>query len=203
MLDRTNSQRGFGALQGLVVLAVVVVIAAVAWVVYDHNHKPSAAKSTASTSTPTTSPTQKTPVTTKQSTAVANQNVETIPELGISITVPDSIKDLTYQVHTGTLQNGNQATFAFFSTAALTTADAKCGPSAAPLGSLEKANGQYPSNDQLAVAKYGQLVKQFPTFYISAGFPQAACSTNDTAVTAASTDKSAFAAAESTIQQTN
>ena len=53
----------------------------------------------------------------------ANQNVVKIPELGIQMTVPNDIKDLTYQVSTVMLRNGKQATLAMFSTKALTVLD--------------------------------------------------------------------------------
>jgi CRISPR/Cas system CMR-associated protein Cmr5 small subunit len=205
MLDRKIKQRGFGAVQGILFLVVVGVIASVAWLTYSRYQTAHQAKSTsnAASLTSANTPTAKTPMHTQQPAAVANQNVEKIPELGIQITVPDDIMDLKYQVHTGTVANGIQATFAFFSTAALANLDAACSPSSAPLGSLERVNGQYPSNDQLAGAKYGLLVKQFPTFYIAAGLPQAECSTNASVNGAAVKFKSEFATAESTIQQLN
>ena len=205
MLDRKSKQTGFGAVLGLLLVVVVCAVVGAGWLTYSHYHKLNQVKQTTNAATtPSSTPsTTKTPVTVKQSTTVANQNVVKIPELGIQITVPDSIKDLTYQVHTGTLQNGNQATFAFFSTAALTAADAYCGPGAAPLGSLEEASGQYPSSDPLAVGKYGQLVKQFPTFYISHGVPQGACSTNSTISGDAGGGKSAFEAALTSMQQSS
>ncbi len=126
-----------------------------------------------------------------------------IPELGIQITVPDDIKDLRYRVITVTLSNGKQATIAYFSTASLTALDPGCGTNFGPLGTLERVNGQLPSDYQTHPLTYGQLVKQFPTFFISAGWPQAGCSTNSTAQGFASTGKTEFGPAESTIQQLN
>ncbi len=126
-----------------------------------------------------------------------------ISELGIQITVPDDIKDLRFKVSTVTLSNGKQATLALFSTASLIALDSGCGTSFGPLGSLEKVNGQFPSDYQAHPLAYGQLVKQFPTFYISAGFPNAACSTSATINGDSISDKSEFVAAESTIQQLN
>ena len=205
MSNREIKQRGFGAVRGVAFLVVVGVIASGAWLAYSHYQQAHQVKqaNNAAVTTPTSTSTEKTPVLAQQAAAAANLNVEKIPELGIQITVPNDIKNLKYQVSTVTLKNGNQATLAFFSTAALIALDTKCGTSFGPLGSLEKANGQYPSNDQLAAFKYGMLVKQFPTFYISAGFPQAACSTHASANGAATKFKSEFATAESTIQQSN
>ncbi|SRR6266566_2909770 len=205
MSNREVKQRGFGAIRGVAFLVVAGVIASVAWLAYSHNQKAHQVMQTSSAAslTPATTSTAKTPVLAQQAAAVANQNVEKIPELGIQITVPDDIKDLKYQVSTVTLKNGSQATLAFISTAALTALDSNCGTGFGALGSLERANGQYPSNDQLAGFKYGVLVKQFPTFYISAGFPNAACSKKASASAAAIKFKSEFITAESTIQQSN
>ena len=51
------------------------------------------------------------------------ENVVKIPELGVQISVPDSLKDLTYDARDVTLPNGQPAKIAYFSTAALTKAD--------------------------------------------------------------------------------
>jgi len=204
MSNREVKQRGFGSAQGVAFLVVVGVIASAAWLAYGHYQKTHMAKqaNNAAVTTPTNTSTVESPVPVQQAAAATNQNVVKIPELGIQITVPDNIKDLTYQVHTGTV-NGKQATFAFFSTAALAHLDAGCSPSIAPLGSLERGDFQYPTNDPYAAPTYGVLVKQFPTFYISAGFPQAACSTHASANAAAIKFKGEFATAESTIQQSS
>jgi len=205
MSNREVKQRGFGATKGILFLVVAFVIAGGAWLAYSYNQKAHQAKqvnSAAAVATANTS-TAKSPVVAQQAATVANQKVEQIPELGIQITVPDDIKDLKYQVSTVTLKNGQPATLAMFSTAALIALDSHCGTSFGPLGSLEKVNGKYPSSDQYAALDYGRLVKQFSTFYISTGVPNAACSTNATANTGASKFKTDFASSESTIQQSN
>jgi hypothetical protein len=202
MRQREN-QSGFSAIEGLLIVLAIAVLAAGGLAVYQHNRvkvtdaAPNSNQTTNQQTTTTTTP---------------NQNVVKIPELGIQITVPDSIKDLTYQVSTVTLRNGNKGTLATFSTTSLTAADASCNPSSIAVGSLEKASGQYPtaSEDQYATLDYGQLVKQFPTFYISGGVEhQAGCSTSASAGSAAAAtsinstangDGSAFEAALSTIQ---
>jgi len=135
--------------------------------------------------------------------STSNQNVEEIPELGIQITVPDSTKDLSYQVSTVTLKNGQSATLAMFSTASLTNASASCAANVGPLGSLEKVAGQYPSSDQYASLDYGQLVKQFSTFYIASGSPQTACSTSTSVQTTSNSQKTNFFNSEATIQTSN
>jgi hypothetical protein len=134
---------------------------------------------------------------------VPGQNIEEVPELGVTITVPDSVKDLTYKTSTVTLKDGQPATLTLFSTSSLTQLDSNCSASAGPLGSFEKVSGQYPSNDPYAALNYGRLVKQYPTFYIAAGSPQAACSSKSTAQAAAIADRGGFAGAESTLEQVN
>lgn len=104
---------------------------------------------------------------------VISETTISIKELGVSITVPDSIQDLTY---TYTLTNGVGS--ASFSTTTITNDYEGCGSSgnAPPLGDLEKVNGTYPSGDQAGPA----LIRQFPAYYIARETPQAACWTNQT-----------------------
>src|SRR5712692_9976579 len=131
MSNREVKQRGFGAIRGVAFLVVAGVIVSAAWLAYSQYQKAHQVKQTnnAAVATPANTSTAKTPVLEQQAAVATNQNVEKIPELGIQITVPDDIKDLKYQVSTVTLKNGNQATLAFFSTAALTALDSKCGTS--------------------------------------------------------------------------
>jgi len=97
-------------------------------------------------------------------------NVISIRELGLSITVPDSIKDLTYSY-----SSGGGVESVRFSTKALTdkyasTKECTSFGSAAPLGSLDKFSGQYKAGDSVV-----GLLKQFTTYYISYSSPQATC----------------------------
>ncbi len=210
-MRQRDRQSGFSVKETLFVVVAVGVIGMVGWFVYQHN------RVKLTNAAPNSNVASNQQITTPQptlTTPAMNQNVVKIPELGIQITVPDSIKDLKYKTVTVTLRNKNQATIAYFSTTALAAADANCGTNFGPLGTLEKANGQYPtqSEDETNVLDYGQLVKQFPTFYITVGYSQAACSTAATAGSAtaatrteaaASRGKGAFSAALSTIQPLN
>lgn len=196
-------QRGFGAIEGFLVVVVVGIIAGVAWLMYRHYQ---AAIQTRSTSTVARSALENSTTTKTRATAqqpTTNRNVVKIPELGIQMTVPSDIKDLTYQVRTVTLRDGKQATLALFSTQSLTALDPNCDTSAGPLGSLERVDGQYPdfSNGQYDPLDYGELVKQLPTFFISAGAPNAPCSASASVSGTAAGFRGEFGAAEATIQQ--
>jgi hypothetical protein len=198
-----SKQTGFSIIEALIAVVAVGAIATAGLLVYQYNQvritdaAPSSGQLT-NQQTTTTTPT------------VAHTIVK-IPELGIQITVPDSIKDVTYTTTKVKLRNGNPATIAYFSTTSLTAQDSHCGTNSGPLGSLEKASGQYPtqSQDETNVLDYGQLVKQFPTFYITVGYPNAGCSISTSASTAANVNGSAgaskttFSTALPTIQPLN
>ena len=165
-----KNQRGFGGLAILlVILALVATVGAGYYVWQNQNKKDkTAAQSTAQTdqSTPTP-PTAQT---------VADKNVIEIKELGIKITVPDSIKDLTYTYKTSKAADDREMLVAYFSTQKLTNLDDKCSSSVnAPLGAIGKVNGVY-----IAVGAYDDLVKQYPSYYLDYGRPQSQCSDNDT-----------------------
>jgi hypothetical protein len=111
MNSTANKQSGFSIVEAVLAILVIGAMAAAGVFVYQHNQ----AKVTDAAPHPNSSSSQQTTTTTPTPT----QNVIKIPELGIQITVPDSIKDLTYKVTTAKLRNGNQATIAYFSTASL------------------------------------------------------------------------------------
>jgi len=120
---------------------------------------------------------------TLQSTANSQKeagNVIPIRELGVSITVPDEIKDLTYSYSSGKQTGSNAEGYpsgatvksVSFSTVALTDKDKGCSSfgDAPPLGGISRYEGK----DKLANDQ--SLVKQFSTFYILYSSPQASCS---------------------------
>lgn len=106
----------------------------------------------------------------------SNQNVISIRELGISITVPDSLKDLSYSYKSSAVGT-NITKMANLSTQAITdeyaaTSECASSSSSPPMGALYKVAGTYPEDVHFGP----QLVKQFSSYYIAYLSPQSACS---------------------------
>jgi hypothetical protein len=91
-----------------------------------------------------------------------------IPELGISFNLPANLADLTYVANSA-------KTSVNVSTQTLTTLDTACTASAtsAPLGSITKTNGKFPTTTSTTTT----LIKQYTTYYIAYVKPAASCST--------------------------
>lgn len=100
------------------------------------------------------------------------QHVVTIPELGIQLTVPDSIHDLVYVINTRRLGDESYDRVALLSTRTVTGLDPSCGPEGWPLGLLSRNPGTAPG----PFTELGELVKQFADYYIVYTHPQATCS---------------------------
>src|SRR5258708_25082461 len=133
MTTARSKQAGFSVVQMALVIAATGIIGAAGLFVYQHKRTEviaaAANPNQLTNQQPTTAP-------------APAQNTVQIPELGIQITVPNDIKDLTYQTSTVTLRSGQKATLAMFSTKALTSADAGCSAAAGPFGSLERVDAQ-------------------------------------------------------------
>jgi len=189
-------QHGFSTV-GIITL-LLVVVAAVTVTGVAVFHKPSVHKDA-------TSGTQTQPAANSSSSApssastVSTQNQVVIPELGITLTVPNAIKDLQYTaVAKVSAQNVSSVDL---TTKSLVTAEPACdttGASPSAFGRLSKTNGQYPSDPSLAS---GRLVKQFSSFYISYVAPQASCAvSNANAETLLESQRADLQAALSSVQ---
>jgi hypothetical protein len=167
----------------LVSVLVYVLIAAGA-IVYKNVYK-NQLKSTTSVVTTTTSATVKNPT----STARPNQNVVKILELGIQITVPDSIKSIKYAVN----YDGYGSDNSHYPTANFTVS------TGCSIGTLAKINGQYDVVTKNINTPIGGLVMQSSTYFISSGHPQAACSDNTAIENTFELEMAAFFASLKTI----
>ncbi len=191
-MKRQGRLASFSIIEAIIAVVAVAVISTSGFLVYQHN------RLKLSNATPGSNRQVMVPAATSPATTVVK-----MPELGIQITVPNTIKDLKYQTNTTTLTNGNKAAYALVSTTDLIAVDAKCSASSAALGSLETASGQYPSTDPYAALNYGPLLKQFPTFYVIYSAPQGGCSSTSSAQSAQNRDKATFQEALSTVQPLN
>jgi len=178
-----QNESGFSAVEVILVLVIIVLLGVVGWFVYK-NQKKTTTPSTTNTST--TKPTSTTATPTSTSTQPKDQNVIKLQELGIQITVPDTLKDLTYTSKKLTGNEYPESTLAYFSTQALTAKASACSSSGGnpPLGWMAKTPGQYPKDPNVDNSS-GTLVKQFQTYYIAYRSPGMGCfedaQTNETA----------------------
>jgi hypothetical protein len=158
-----NSDNGFSAVEILLVLVIVILIGVIGGLVYHNDHKTTVPQTASAKSSPTSS-----------STKPSTTSVIKIPQLGIEIVVPNALKGLIYAVSDQTSVNGEASIAVGFSTPALAAADPGCSAAHGPLGVIAKTDGQYPAgaNDENSS---GQLVKQYPNFYISYDPSQGEC----------------------------
>jgi hypothetical protein len=139
---------------------------------------------------------------------VGTNGIIKIPELGIELAVPDSIKDIVYTIDnsaSGSLSTGQQVTTVILSTQSLSRLFPDCAVkgSAPALGYLSRVSGQYPKNPDVDLGNVaGGLVKQYHTFYIGYNSPQAVCSYNsdNTVSKVGVTDLNLFTQSLKTIQ---
>jgi len=180
--------QGFSVVEVLIVGMILVFLGFASMFTYrvEHQHKQANTSSvntktaTISATKPSTSPPQGTaPVvattksTTSTSTQQPNHNVITIAPIGITITEPDSLKDLTYSASTA----ANGVITVSFSTTSLTQAAPSCSATSTQ-GAFEtiiRGRGQYPGP---AHPSSGALITQQPTFYIAYELPTGPCAEN-------------------------
>lgn len=171
-----NNQSGFSAVEGILIIAVVVLVGVVGYMVYKNHYKatqsaPTVANTSSTAPRKTTTPPTAQPV-------VDDKSTFKITELGIKlVNVPSILSDLNYAVDVDGKQDGS--TFAQFSTISLSKLDKSCSPTGkvSDDGGLSKIIGKYDPNAPVGGSP-ASFVKQFSSFYISYAHPQAACSNN-------------------------
>lgn len=109
-------------------------------------------------------------------TVATSGNVIAIRELGISISVPDALKDVTYNYKSAGKDETVKSEVVSFSTKKITdlNRDGMCSAYVdAPLGALVKMDGQFP--DTSDAGSPPSLVKQFDDYYVAYAHPQSYC----------------------------
>jgi hypothetical protein len=205
-----HGESGLSAMGVILLVVLIIILAALGILFYKHVHKSanivtSNVPTSVLNSSPTPAQTQTTPpaTTTDQSTESATgSTLVKITQLGIQLTVPNTIKDLIYVP--GTTKTKPVATTAIFSTTTLANLDPACGidstKTTAPIqgiGELFEYPGTFTAStnpDKTSV--YG---KQFPSFYIAYNTPASNCSTVATTTTKADSQLAALKSALATI----
>jgi hypothetical protein len=185
---------GVGAL-GIIMLIVLVIVIAVGGILaYKYFHKSSSGiitdnvptrtvntSSDSSTNTSNTSATNEsnTSATATPTESATGTSVVKVTELGVQLTVPNSIDDLVYL--TGATKTTPAATTALLSTAALSKLDPACGVDSTKtsatlqgIGELYEYTGKYTSSTN--PDKTSVWSKQFPSFYVAYNTPPSTCS---------------------------
>ncbi len=130
-------QKGFGAVEAIIIVIVVAIIGFGAWFVWDKNQKDDAKQET---------------TTTTQNNAEANKEEEkptlTITEWGVKFTLSDPIKDAYYAVEAG------KPDYAYLSVHSLT--DPECAPDKTSVGAITRfAEGD---RDPISDSLYTEVV---------------------------------------------
>lgn len=128
------------------------------------------------------------------STLVKSDNTLTIRELGVALTMSDSLKDISYSYNGISDADSSQKTATVaFSTKTLTDSDSACAASGSvpPLGKFMRGSGQLSksSTDADTSGNAPVLVKQFKDFYITYVGSTDSCSNTVDASTVANSVK--------------
>lgn len=177
----TRNSQGFTAIEGLLIVGTLLLIAGIGTFWYARGHG-GRLPFTGATSTPTVF-TGSSPETNNNGVpAGAGQTSPTVPgtdsgmtvvrvpEAGFSITVPGSLKDLTYHA----VATGGGGYRVGFSTAALTAAVAGCAASNGngAFAYVTRGNGKYPGSGG---SSSGGLLQQYTGYYLAYSLPTTAC----------------------------
>jgi type II secretory pathway pseudopilin PulG len=163
-----RNEHGFSLIESSLVFAMIVLLATAAGLVADKQSGSQSSQLKPNVIQLGTQPNTRTSTTTTTTLELG--------ALGIDMTVPNAINDLTYAAPDSSGGYG-------ISTKTLTADDAKCVAtgSAPPLGYFFKEPGQYPGT----ASAPGRLAKQFADYYIAWNSSQTPCSDSSTVTTLA------------------
>lgn len=148
-----QKQKGFAVIELVLFIVILVALGGIGWYVVSSNHK-------------TQSQLDKL-AQTSGSSASTMKSKFVFKELGVQITLPNSLKGLTYDVDT--TYGYNYLTSDQFKTALKDCgSDTTLNNSSGSFASLLKKSGEYPAEPTI---DDGQLLKQFQSFYIGMGVP--------------------------------
>jgi hypothetical protein len=169
-----GNEQGFSLVEAGVVFVVIVLLATIAGLVTNRQAAKQDQQLRPNTLQLSTIPSTKKP----SPTSTANTTTFELAAIGINITVPNALNDLTYGAPAPRSDGYG------LSTKTLTNLDDNCSAVSdnPPLGYFFKASGQYPANGRGP----GRLVKQFAAFYIAWAAAAAPCSSNSSVMLLAS-----------------
>ncbi len=164
-MSAKSNQNGFSHVESLLILIIVLIIGFIGYYVY--TTKQNTGKSLSANTS------KAVPKTSGTSTKTKAQNVIKIPELGVElINVPESIKDMTFEISKpGTDQKYTAA--ALFTTPSLAKLDSRCS-----IGGLDNFPGTY--NNGTGDYPFATFAKQFDSFWIASTHSSVPCGEIDT-----------------------
>lgn len=160
---------GMGTVETLLVLIIVAIVGFTGWYIYNSNKKTNKIYNAANqaVSAQTSHPKSKP----KPQVATAPKTF-TFKEYKVTITLSDSLKDLSYNARDIKNPDGTTSTDLFLDYPSLAKAIDDCNTTKGSEGNfaaLNKSSGKYPSDQPPAMV--GSLLKQFDSFYVSVSYP--------------------------------
>jgi hypothetical protein len=180
-MNQNLNQNGFGGLETMLIIALLLLLAGAGTYVYSKKHggggllfgksksTPVSYTGSANSGAPNGIPVGATSGPASVAPPADATNVIKIADAGFQISVPASLKDLTWSVAT----NGSKTTLAF-STKSLTAAAPTCAADhgAGAFDTITRGSGQYPGADNPGS---GGLLQQYSKFYLAYTLPSAPC----------------------------
>lgn len=148
-----SKQNGFAVVETILIFIIIGLLGFIGWYVYDTNHKTNATLDSTNKTLNQESVAKK-----------ASSSKFLFKELGVQMDQPGSLKGLNYTVDSSYLYLSDDNLMA----ALKKCSDYKEGDTTS-FTAISKVNGQYPSNPDYLTD--GNLLKQFPDFYVGFGLP--------------------------------